>query len=507
MYCRSLLLISSVFILFSCAQVGTITGGDKDEVAPRIISSTIESGDLNVEVRQLKIVFDERIVLSKPNETSILMPNDAQLSFEYKNRSLLIFWDKPLKSNTTYSISLNGTIKDFHEGNDSLYQWIFSTGADIDSAKHIVQLKDAISSKPIAKTTIGLYRSIEDSIPRYFGRTNTKGFVNINAIKPGKYWIRAFLDENKNLYNDPKEKQGMFFNEILIENQKVDSSELLLSIPQFENEKPIMEYIPPGLIAIRAKELKEVELTASSNKIPIIIRNKFQLQDDSVIYGIPSNVDSISLEYKFDTISLELSKRDKEKPISLVHKEVKNGNTDTLFFQCSDALISVDTSKIMYILDSDTLHPSAKIEFNRLLIFNLPKSSGKFTLEFLKDAIKGQSGNSNQNKKEILTRRLTEELGVFIFHRDSSNSIIIQLLKNGKIVSEQFGLKNEFIFNNVLPGNYQIRVIDDENQNGQWDALDIKNKRQAEIVRTSEKVIAARANWEIRKNINQLFSP
>ena len=59
----------------------------------------------------------------------------------------------------------------------------------------------------------------------------------------------------------------------------------------------------------------------------------------------------------------------------------------------------------------------------------------------------------------------------------------------------------------MLPGNYQVRVIDDENQNGQWDALDIKNKRQAEIVRTSEKVIAARANWEIKKNINQLFSP
>ena len=45
-------------ILFSCAQIGTITGGQKDVVAPRIVKIQPENYQLNFYDKQLKITFD-----------------------------------------------------------------------------------------------------------------------------------------------------------------------------------------------------------------------------------------------------------------------------------------------------------------------------------------------------------------------------------------------------------------------------------------------------------------
>ena len=507
MYSRFLLLIVSLAFCFSCAQVGTITGGDKDEIAPRIVYSSIEAGALNVQNKELVVLFDERVVLNKPLETAILMPKDAKLNIEHQNKKIVIRWDKPLEPNTTYSLSLNGTVKDFHEGNDSLYQWIFSTGSIIDSAKHFINVFDAFKEKPLSKAIVGLYDKYEDSLPRYFGMSDLKGLVQINAVKSGNYWIRAFVDENKNLFSDKIEKQGVIFKQVQITDQKIDSSNIFLSTPQQSNKKPIVKFIPPGLLAIHSEQMDQLKPLAFSNNQPIILSNKYRISKDSVIYEIPNQSDSISVINQEDTVSILLSKRDKEKPISITFLEKNNGNSDTILFYCSDIIKYVDSNDIKCISNSDTLILKLSFRFNQLLMSNMPKASGKYTIEFKEGSIIGSSGKANDQFKQIITKRNIEELGTLVLHRDSTNPVIIQLIKNGKVVSEQFGIDKEFLFSDLIPGNYQVRMIEDKIENGRWDAINLQLKTQTEKVMNSTETISVKANWDIKKSLDNLFSP
>ena len=62
-------LITSVILLFSilwlsCAQIGTLTGGDKDETPPKIVGSEPAEKTLNFSDDKITIVFDEYFQLN-----------------------------------------------------------------------------------------------------------------------------------------------------------------------------------------------------------------------------------------------------------------------------------------------------------------------------------------------------------------------------------------------------------------------------------------------------------
>jgi uncharacterized protein (DUF2141 family) len=50
-------------------------------------------------------------------------------------------------------------------------------------------------------------------------------------------------------------------------------------------------------------------------------------------------------------------------------------------------------------------------------------------------------------------------------------------------------------FEGLLPGNYTLRLVHDENRNGRWDSGSFVPRRQPEPITTS-KGISLRANWE-----------
>jgi len=52
------------------------------------------------------------------------------------------------------------------------------------------------------------------------------------------------------------------------------------------------------------------------------------------------------------------------------------------------------------------------------------------------------------------------------------------------------------------PGEYQVRILYDINQNGKWDTGDYWKKLQPEFVIAIEQKITIRANWENEFDIN-----
>ena len=82
---------------------------------------------------------------------------------------------------------------------------------------------------------------------------------------------------------------------------------------------------------------------------------------------------------------------------------------------------------------------------------------------------------------------------------------VLQLLDaNDKVKAEKDIKKSgSYIFKNLPPASYGIRLIEDDNKNRRWDAGNYAKKRLAERVYLYNEKIEIKANWE--HEVNWIF--
>ena len=89
---------------------------------------------------------------------------------------------------------------------------------------------------------------------------------------------------------------------------------------------------------------------------------------------------------------------------------------------------------------------------------------------------------------------------------DSTLHPIVFLNKNSKTYLKQSLEKNRYRIKLFEPGDYEVKILFDLNNNGQWDTGDYWKKIQPEKVVARKKPISIRANWdnEIMIDLNQI---
>ena len=159
-------------LLSACAQVGQISGGDKDTVAPQVIASktTPPSNSTQFNGNSISMTFDEFIQVNNPQQTLVMIPKHARPTISVNKKTATIEWKEDLQANTTYVLYLNGTIEDVAEGNDSLMAYAFSTGDFVDSLRYSVTVEDAFTNVPLQDVTVGLFTDKDSTKPYYFAK-------------------------------------------------------------------------------------------------------------------------------------------------------------------------------------------------------------------------------------------------------------------------------------------------------------------------------------------------
>jgi hypothetical protein len=130
---KKLTIILILLLFYSCANIGSLTGGDKDTNAPKIIKTNLTETEFNE--KKILIVFDEYVDLNNQLENIKLFPKHSTLSCRMVKKTLEIEFDSTLNKNTTYQILINEGIKDVNEGNLYSADFLFSTGKEIDTCK------------------------------------------------------------------------------------------------------------------------------------------------------------------------------------------------------------------------------------------------------------------------------------------------------------------------------------------------------------------------------------
>jgi len=519
-----LLLIISVIIV-SCAQISPLVGGDKDIYAPTIDSSKTFpiNGALNFNGNQIQIKFNEYIKLNNPNDNIIITPQLAQKpDITSKNKTFNLVFNETLQENTTYVINFNGAIQDITEKNDSVFQYVFSTGSYIDSLSIEGLVKDSYTNQPINNCFIAIYKANSaiqfDSIPylekpTYIGQTNTLGEYKIDYLKGGVYYVFAFTDLNKNMkFDRDNEKVGFLSEKALFINDNIKNVDFRLF--PVKSDKTILtksEFTYPGkLEVVFNKAPKSFSLRSN-----VEVVEQGTLKQDSLIYWVTQKPSQNILFYtsinngEDDTLKPFLKNRPKTDPVTNLTflSNLTPGNlllpNQDFVLSINEPILHVNMDKIhFYVADSTQIDVDYQVDnLLNVTFYTFDKKVAYFQVDSA--AIESFYGNINSQPKTFSFENLIAEdyYGTLYINADSlHDQYVFELLDSKQNVIKTLTLKkgeSKLIFKNLEPGKYQLRAIKDDDLDEKWNSGSIKKEIQAEKVYYYTDEIKIRSKWNL----------
>ncbi|NVK66799.1 MAG: Ig-like domain-containing protein [Flavobacteriales bacterium] len=503
------LIFLSFLILASCAQVGTITGGETDTSAPKPIAEKVNppNASVNFTGNTVEIPFDEYFTLSSPTTSIQMVPPHATVKAVMNKKTLTLSWEEELRPNTTYAIYLNKTVRDLSERNDSIMQYVFSTGSTLDSTRFSVSVVDAYTRSPIAETVVALYDPKSDSLVN-FAQTDRSGKANLTYLRPGTYKIIAFQDENKDLQPQATEEVGFFADSLIT----IDSTTTLTTpIRQFKPtpraELTSAEFVAPATFLL--KTTVDIDDPTVAIDGIAIDSNHYYLEDETTLHVFvdPTELSSgkiaLTTSSFSDTSTFRIidAKRAGTVRIESTQKNKTFAPSQALTFRVNDLIESVDTSLIRLSNSEDSTHIPYEVSFAKNeLTFEVERGATQEILfEFEKEALSTTTGTSEAFRGTI-TLNSAKKYGIVSLDISSySSPIILQIVKGSDVVRELSLIPSSerVLVSELLPGDYSFNIIHDENQNGRWDTGDFTSRTLPEQIDHYSTTTKVRANWEV----------
>jgi uncharacterized protein (DUF2141 family) len=503
-----LIFLVSLF-LASCAQVGSISGGEKDATAPKPIADKVNppNASVNFTGNQIVIPFDEYFTLSSPSTSIQIVPPHATIKASVNKKTLTLSWDDTLQENTTYAIYLNNTVKDLSERNDSIMQYVFSTGSTLDSTNYSVSVVDAYTNAPVAESVVALYNPTTKTLVN-FSQTDRSGKAKLTYLRPGTYEIIAFKDENNDLVAQETEELG-FLSDSLI---TIDSTGSLLApirlfAPSPEPEILSSTFQGPASFLIETN-VKIEDPSVSIDGVLIDSSQYFSEEDMKLqVFVDPTELVSgkiaLTTSSFSDTTTFRLieSKKKGLVRISSMQKSNSFAPSQSFSFKLNDLIQEIDTSLIHITRVEDSSLISYDVSFSsNILTFDVKRgASQEIRVEFDTDAITALTGKSVKFTG-VMKLNSDKKYGVLSLDVSSySNSIIIQVFKGTNLILEKKvePSSERVLIPELVPGDYTFKVVRDENQNGKWDIGNLTTRVLPEQIDQYSKATTIRANWEI----------
>lgn len=501
-------IISICFLCLGCASINPLDGGAKDEAAPKVLSSYPDSAALNVRTQEIRLNFDEYIKAQNIRDLLIISPSLSETpKTEIKKKSLIISFEDSLRSNTTYTLSLNGSIIDNNEGNIlENYQLSFSTGAYLDSLKYRAVVINASDKAACTDCIIALYTSNKDSLPLlekpvYLGRTSASGKTRIPNLAKGKYRVAAIRDENKNLKLDPDEMISLITDIELTDSMPADS---IYVFPYYTGEnKATVTRSYPGVVKLafeRPVVAKQLELKADS--VPLAFEFN-SIRDTLTAYLDTSYQGRIKIQMSLDSSIQDLTYEVKDIP-KYIKANLKARAAGSITLSCPMRIAAVRPEQLSLWQDSVELSlDSIRTEGVDVVIFSKSIKDQALRVMLQDSAITSSFQKTNRADTILLAQKVAQETLLTIDLKLAiDGQYILQLLSRDAVLLQQnIESSQKITFDHLAPGSYRIKIIADYNKNGIWDTGNFLLNQKPEDVFMSESV-ELRSNWDKELTIN-----
>lgn len=452
----SLFIVSLLYLIgisnAGCGQVGMPTGGPKDSIPPRLVNASPALNSVNVKDNKITLTFNEYVDLKEVQTNVLISPlPKKQPSIDFKLKTVTVKLKDTLLPNTTYSINFGNSIVDNNEGNPYKdFTYVFSTGKQIDSFTLSGKVILAENGKYDSTLQAMLYRKTDDSAvqknrPDYVARLSGDGSFTFVNLPAGSFNVYALKDgDGGKTYNSKKE---MFAFADAPVNISASNEPVILYASALEKENA------------NAKTTKTVFNKRLVYTSAIGGQNQDLLKPFTLNFNNPLK--------KFEAAKLIL--RDSNyKPVPAASWTIDSSRTKIILTaQWQEAMV------YRIIVDTSAIIDSANLQLTKA--------------DTIRFTTKQQSDYGN-----VVLR---------FSNLDLAKHPVLQLVKN-EVIEESYPLTAmQWSSKFVTPGEYEIRMLYDDNNNGKWDPGNYAEKIQPEKVITLKDKLAIKANWDNERDI------
>ncbi len=447
--------VQTVALFTGCAQISAPTGGPRDSLAPVLVNARPALKSLNVTDNKITLNFNEYVEV-KDALTNVLvspLPKNNPV-IDYKLRTVTVKLKDTLQPNTTYSVNFGNAIVDVNEGNVFKdFTYVFSTGSSIDSFTCGGSVTLAENAKADSTLLVMLYRNATDSAvqkvkPDYITRLRGDGSFNFTSLPGGSFHIYALKDaDGGKTYNVKTELFAFADKPVIIGPADTPNITLYAFAEEKDNRGNKAE---TGTAAAE----KKLRYTAA------------------VTTGPQDLLDSLTIEFNKPLTKLEAN------AIQL---------TDTNLVPVPGVLVKADsTAKKIFIK-----YKWPEATAYRLLI----NKTG------LADSTGLQLGRSDTIAFKTQREADYGNLVLRFSNLDLAKKPVLLFVLNDAVTASYAVTATEWSQKLFKPGEYEVRILYDTNNNGIWDPGNYTKKRQPEKVTVLPQKIAIRANWDNERDI------
>ena len=442
-----------------CANIVPPSGGPRDSIPPYAVYAKPKDSSTNIAPKEILISFNEYITTNALQEQLIVSPSIKNNPLVDQRLNMLrIRLSDSLNANTTYSFQFGNALRDVNESNIvQNYTYVFSTGDRIDTGKLYGKVQIAETGM-VDSTLIAVLHPIENDSaiykdkPTYYTRINGKGVFEFKFLPATNFNIYIVPNDYNKKYDDST-KLFAFLDRSVNPTQTNDSIQLYAFEASPKKEKK-------ALSTVGAKNAKKQSplLKYSSN---------LEGNEKDILNPLILNFETpIRLNDSFTIRITDTNLVTKEGAVTAINAQNKQQvDIDFPWEANTDYKLVLPQKSIMdslsnFLVKADTIRFKTK-----------PESS-------YGSAILRINGFQEFEHPVLL---LIQDQKVKFSYPITQNLLRIDLLP---------------------PGDYQLKLLSDANQNGRWDTGKFMGKKlQPELVRNLKLILNIKSNWDNEMNL------
>jgi hypothetical protein len=459
-----LLLTVFAFILVStvsgpgCANIVPPAGGPRDSLPPLLLKATPGDSTKNFTGNRISFVFDDYVEIQNVQTELLVSPTPkTNPIIEYRLNTVTVKIKDTLEPYTTYTIDFGNAIKDVNEGNVlKNFKYTFSTGYYIDSLEFSGKVMLAETGRADSTLFVLLHTSADDSAvvndkPRYVARTDGNGNFKFTNLPPKTYYVYALKDEGSSRRYLSEKQLFAFADSPVVISRNTPPVTLYAYVAETESRTP-SSTIPNrpnrGNAGNAADRRLKITTSAAGGQQDLLSRYYLNFEQPLKVY------DSTKVGFFMDSTFTPVPN----------WRLVKDSNNRRL-------------NLLVEWKENTTYHLVLDKEFAE-------DSTGKKLLR--------------SDTVDFRTKKIADygEIKIKLRNLDMSKNPVLLFVQNGTVLESYPLAGPDFAKKLFMPGEYDLRILYDENKNGKWDPGDFFKKRQPERVKPIEQKISIKANWE-----------
>ncbi len=523
-----------LLVLHACANPITPDGGPRDTQPPQV-DTTVSTPNfqVNFEKQPIELTFDEWVTLTDVfNQVLISPPLEYDPDISLKKRTVTVTFDEreELRESATYSIQFGEAVKDLNEGNPAEdLRFVFSTGPVLDSLRVRGILSDAQTGEPVEDALFLLYENTADSVvrtdrPFYFGKTGSEGRFLIKNVKEGQFKGFALVDQNLNYRYDQQGEVIGFPDSLLT---VAPGNEPNLNLRMFVEDPPLSLdrtlHDAFGLVRLGFNQPVYSIEPSRLGEAPDTLLPFPEGDTMRLYYDQGTNTDwevLLTRDTAFrDTVRIEALDREAFTAntylLETTGREVKSqriASRGEVRWTFDRPLASLDTNRIDVVNDSsevvrrwraviDSLDP-------RRMVMDVNWAGGRtYSVTLLPGAVSDWYGRTTDTLTRTVSVGTAEDFGNILLTvdaLDSTQQYVMELIMGERVMVREIirdQSRYSATYDNMAPGNYTVRLVEDRNRNSRWDTGNYETRTQPEPIQTRG-LEQLRANWDLEATVS-----